>query len=77
MVFFHHHFRHPGRAQPARLGQGASVVLILTPSVIWHPTPATLFSHGRMQAYRRAKKAINRVTGGLLTMPGLHMLLTK
>jgi len=56
----------------------ASVVLILTLSVAWHLTLATVFSHGPIQqAYRRAKKAINRVTGGLLTMLGIHMLLTK
>jgi threonine efflux protein len=58
--------------------KAASVALILALSVTWHLTLATLFSQGRVQqAYRRAKQAINRVTGGLLTMLGLHMILTK
>ena len=47
-------------------------------SLAWHLVLATLFSTGQVQhLYRRAKTAINRTTGGLLSALGLQMLLSR
>lgn len=66
-----------GPALPAWL-KAASVVEIFCISLSWNVVLATLFSRGAIQAqYRRAKTAISRMTGGLLSAFGVHMLLTK
>ena len=66
-----------GPATPGWL-KAASVVEIFTISLCWNIVLATLFSHGGIQArYRRAKTGISRMTGGLLSAFGIHMLLTQ
>jgi threonine/homoserine/homoserine lactone efflux protein len=58
--------------------KAAGIGMIFSLSTTWHVLLATLFSHGRIQQrYRRSKTAIGRMTGGLLSGFGIHMMLSR
>ena len=58
--------------------QGASVIVVVMISAIWYSTVACVFSFGPIARwYRRAKKWIDTVTGGVLVALGVRLAVSK
>ncbi|MDR7153043.1 threonine/homoserine/homoserine lactone efflux protein [Hydrogenophaga palleronii] len=56
----------------------AAVLLVGLMSVVWHVMLATVFSAQRARSgYALAKKAIDRLTGGVMALFGLKLLLSR
>lgn len=65
-------------AHPPLWLQIASIVIVVLIAISWYSTVACLFSLGPVErSYRRAKKWIDRLTGGIFVLLGVRLATSK